>query len=152
MKQVKSKGFKSDQIQPVNQTQAERWYTQMIKCLPPKCKPDAGHIFYRQGMLNPSIILSGYCMLLPDKMGIQISAASDSECTSILMSKSDALNLFPSDAIPTKNNFNYYDMGESSCIIECRLMPNLRYQASNGEFVLPMIGTPKPTNNNTIVS
>ena len=79
----------------------------MIKCLPPKCKPDAGHIFYRQGMLNPSIILSGYCMLLPDRMGIQISSASDSECTSILMSKSDVLNLFPSDAIPTKNNFNY---------------------------------------------
>lgn len=91
-------------------------------------------------------------MLLPDRMGIQISSASDSECTSILMSKSDVLNLFPFDAIPTKNNFNYYDMGESSCIIECRLMPNLRYQASNGEFVLPMIGTPKPTNNNTIVS
>jgi len=29
MKQVKSKSFKSDQTQQLNQTQAERWFTQM---------------------------------------------------------------------------------------------------------------------------
>ena len=143
MKQVKSKGFKSDQTEQVNQAQAERWFTQMMKCLPPKCKPDAGHRFYREGITNPVIVLSGHCMLLPDKRGIQISSVSGSECVSILMSKPDALKLFPPDSMPTRKNFNYYDLGEYSCIIECQLMPNLRYQASNGEFVLPMVGIPK---------
>jgi hypothetical protein len=55
MKQVKSKSFKSDQTQQLNQTQAERWFTQMIKCLPPKCKPDIGHRLYREGITNPVI-------------------------------------------------------------------------------------------------
>ena len=152
MKQVKSKGFKNDQTQQLNKAQAERWFTQMIKCLPPKCKPDLGHRYYREGIINPTIILSGYCILLPDKMGIQITAASGLECVSILMSKPDALKLFPPDYMSTRKNFNYYNLGEYSCIIECQLMPNLRYQASNGEFVLPMIGTPKSTNSKTIVS
>ena len=152
MKQVKSKSVKSDQTQQLNQTQSERWFTQMIKCLPPKCKPDIGHRFYREGITNPVIMLSGSCILLADKMGIQITTSSGLECASILMSKPDALKLFPPDSMPTRKNFSYYDMGEYSCIIECQLMPNLRYQASNGEFVLPMIGTPKSTNSKTIVS
>jgi hypothetical protein len=73
------------------------------------------------------IMLSGSCILLADKMGIQITTSSGLECASILMSKPDALKLFPPDSMPTRKNFSYYDMGEYSCIIECQLMPNLRY-------------------------
>lgn len=100
MKQVKSKGFKNNQTEQVNQAQAERWFTQMMKCLPPKCKPDAGHRFYREGITNPVIILSGSCILLPDKMGIQITTSSGLECASILMSKPDHSSYFPQILCP----------------------------------------------------
>jgi hypothetical protein len=51
----------------------------MIKCLPPKCKPDIGHRFYREGITNPVIMLSGSCILLADKIGIQITTSSGLE-------------------------------------------------------------------------
>ena len=144
MKQVKKgKGFQVSQIQQVNKKQAEQWFNQMTRCLPSNCKPDAGHRFYREGVMNPTIVLSGRCMLLPDKMGIQICSVSGAECVSILMKMADALKLFPSDSMPTKKNYTYYDLEEHCCVIECQLAPNLRYQTANGEFVLPMIGTPK---------
>jgi hypothetical protein len=119
------KGFGSTNGENANKRQSEIWFNQMSKNLPSWCKPDYGHIVYKNFPLpNRQIhfLLCGEFMCADDPSGKMLFSATESSAVSILM---------------TNTQFKEFMSREKRPALLIQLAIKERYQAKSGEWVLP---------------
>lgn len=125
--------------------QARKWIEQMKKSLPSDCHPDGGHYLYLNGTTLHLALQSGFG-LVPDRYGWLINFSDGSLCYSIIVNHSDAQKLF-SPSILSKGK-QFIQPNTLSIALTCVPCPKGRFKARNGEWVLPLIGTPLKSNLN----
>lgn len=99
-----------------------KWFEEMVRNLPPKYKPDYGHIYFRDNLDKELYFgVEGSYTLGNDKYGKMMMLSDQSHCVSILLTN-EQLTQF-----------------EKSTLKTLKIIPwkEERYKANSGEWVLP---------------